>query len=51
LALMAEDIAQSGEAIQARRAFRAARAHQPSAEELAAHDAFVAGLTNAIWKN
>jgi DNA polymerase-3 subunit epsilon len=51
LALMAEDNAQSGVAIRAQRVFRAARAHQPSAEELAAHDAFVEGLTNAIWKN
>ncbi|MFV3127351.1 DNA polymerase III subunit epsilon [Niveispirillum sp. KHB5.9] len=35
--------------IKLERTFRPARAHAPSADELAAHEAFVKGLKNAAW--
>jgi DNA polymerase-3 subunit epsilon len=38
-------------AAEARRTPRPARAFAPSAEELAAHEAFVASLANPIWKS
>ena len=49
LALLAEDRRTASGRQQGEKSFRAPRPHQPSAEELAAHDAFMSGIKDPVW--